>query len=150
MLQVRDELLQQGLLIIAEGFVVATAADADAALGAVAGVDVGAEDMEHVLWFEEILIELGIQPIVIGDELGQGDDLTVGQIDKGVEGEEVLAVGGCGFGRGTRSVDHQANVVLTRWPQDESDEPALQMHIELVEKRRPRDALQRPSIEVAD
>ncbi|MNP25833.1 hypothetical protein D3C76_1186560 [compost metagenome] len=62
----------------------------------------------------------------------------------------MLAVGGCGFGRGTRSVDHQANVVLTRWPQDESDEPALQMHIELVEKRRPRDALQRPSIEVAD
>ncbi|MNT92425.1 hypothetical protein D3C72_2337110 [compost metagenome] len=54
----RNELRQQGLLIIAEGSVVATAADADAALSAIGSVDVGAEDMEHVQRFEEILAEL--------------------------------------------------------------------------------------------
>ncbi|MCY1177002.1 hypothetical protein D9M73_172920 [compost metagenome] len=80
--QVRNEMREHGLFFVAERLVVTPAADANAALGAVDGVDVGTEDVEHVHRFKEVLVELGILPVVVGDELGEGHHLAVGQVDK--------------------------------------------------------------------
>ncbi|MNN38742.1 hypothetical protein D3C81_1527500 [compost metagenome] len=148
--QVRDELRHQRLVILGELRVFLPAADTDAALGAIAGTDVGAEDMEDSHRLQETLEKLRFLPLLARKELAVGDHLAVGQADEGVEGEEVLVVGRGDFRGAARGIDHQAFGVLARRAQDEGDVLALQVPVQLIEEGGPGDVFQRPLIEVAE
>ncbi|MNC47960.1 hypothetical protein D3C75_970510 [compost metagenome] len=91
--KVRQERGKKLLVLLIEWPAGAIAGDADPAFGAKAGVDVGSKDMEHIHRFQEPLVKLGFQPVLLGNEFGADDDLAIGQVGEGVEGVEVLIVG---------------------------------------------------------
>ncbi|MOA18860.1 hypothetical protein D3C78_1392030 [compost metagenome] len=140
---------EEGLVLVDEAGRLDATAHADAAEGAVAGGDVGAEDVEHADRFEEVLVELRVQPVLLGDEFLQGDHLAVGQVDEGVEVEIVLVVGGHHLRRAFIGVDHQAVELVARRTQDESDVLAIKAVAEFDEEGLPRCGLQGALVEVA-
>ncbi|MNZ92638.1 hypothetical protein D3C78_1116700 [compost metagenome] len=146
-LQMRQEQGQQVLVDLTEGRIAAPATDADAALGAVRGVDVGAEHMEHVGRLHEALVEVRVQPIVHGDELGERDHLAVRQVDEGIQTIEVLVVGTGDLLRGPRGGNAQAVHMLTRRTQNEGGVLGGQQVLEAVQKGIPGHGLQRPLVE---
>ncbi|MNN42389.1 hypothetical protein D3C81_1565650 [compost metagenome] len=105
--------------------------------------------MEHVHRFEEVLVELRVQPLLPGHELLQGDHLAAGQVDERIEAEIVLAVGRHHFRRTAVGVDHQPFVLVARRTQDEGDVLAVQALAEFVEERLPRCGFQGALVEIA-
>ncbi|MCY1440025.1 hypothetical protein D9M71_562820 [compost metagenome] len=146
----RQEQGQQVLVGLVEGRIVAPAADANAALGAVRSVDVGAEHMEHVGRLHEALVEVRVQPLVHGDELGERDHLAVGQVDEGIEAIEMLVIGAGDLLRGPRGGDAQAVHMLARRAQDEGGVLGGQQVLELVQEGVPGHGFQGTLIEMPE
>ncbi|MCY1452297.1 hypothetical protein D9M71_692070 [compost metagenome] len=148
LLEVGQQQGQQVLVALVERRVVLATRNADAALRAIAGVDVGSEDVEHIHRLQEVLVELRVQPVAIRDEFGQGDHLAVGQPDEGVEAVEVLIVGVRHLRGRTGRGNAQAIHVLAGRAQDEGGVLGGEAFLQFIQEGRPGNVLQRSLIEV--